>query len=75
MQKPRISHKNSDVVDNYDYCFHFSFNAEVDITGSEITSVDDSSFIVRNGEVSILESEHDSDSESDQSADNSVASL
>lgn len=55
------------MVGDYGYCFHFSFNAEVDITGSEITSVGDSSFIVRNGEVSILESNHDSDSESNQS--------
>ena len=55
------------MVDNYGYCFHFNFNADVDITGSEITSVGDLSFIVRNGEVSVLDSEHDSHSESNQS--------
>ena len=57
------------------YCFHFSFDAEVDITGSDITTVGDSSFIVKNGEVSILESDHDSNSDSDSSDDSSDASL
>jgi len=52
-----------------------SFDAEVDITGSDITTVGDSSFIVKNGEVSILESDHDSNSDSDSSDDSSDASL
>lgn len=41
----------------------------------DITTVGDSSFIVKNGEVSILESDHDSNSDSDSSDDSSDASL
>lgn len=47
-----------------------SFDAEVDVTGSEITTVGDTSFIVENGVVSILDNEDDqtSDSYSDTSS-------
>ncbi|XP_074631879.1 uncharacterized protein LOC141890335 [Acropora palmata] len=41
-----------------------SFDAKVDVTGSEITSVGDTSFIVENGEVSILDNEDDQTSAS-----------
>ena len=36
-------------------CFLFSFDAEVDVTGSEVTTVGDTSFIVKEGEVTILD--------------------
>lgn len=55
-----------------------SFNADVDITGSEIdcTTVGDSSFIVSNGEVTILQSDHESsDCDDDSSDDISNASI
>ncbi|KAM7427402.1 hypothetical protein ABFA07_021456 [Porites harrisoni] len=48
-----------------------SFDADVDVTGSEVTTVGDTSFIVEEGEVTILDNkdDQDSDSYSDTSSD------
>ena len=45
-------------------CFLFSFEADVDVTGSEVTTVGDTSFIVEEGEVTILHNKDDQDSDS-----------
>ena len=42
----------------------FSFDVEIDTTDSEVTIVCDPSFIVENGEVSILNNNQDQDSDS-----------
>ncbi|KAM7424902.1 hypothetical protein ABFA07_023600 [Porites harrisoni] len=41
-----------------------SFDADVDVTGSEVTTVGDTSFIVEEGEVTILDNKDDQDSDS-----------
>ena len=38
-----------------------AFDAEVDVTGGEVTTVGDTSFIVENGEVSILDNKDEQD--------------
>ena len=55
-------------------CFLFSFDAEVDVTGSEVTTVGETSFVVEKGEVSILDNtdNQDSDSHSNTSSDSDV---
>ena len=55
-------------------CFLFSFDAEVDVTGSEVTTVDERSFVVEKGEVSILDNKdkQDSDSQGNTSSDSDV---
>ena len=45
-------------------CFLWSFDADVDVTGSEVTTVSDTSFIVQEGEVTILHNKDDQDSDS-----------
>ena len=58
-------------------CFLWSFDAEVDVTGSEVTTVGDTSFIVQEGEVTILHNkdDQDSDSYSDTSSDSDDPTL
>lgn len=58
-------------------CFLFSFDADVDVTGSEVTTVGDTSFIVEEGEVTILDNkdDQDSDSYSDTSSDSDDPTL
>ena len=58
-------------------CFLFSFDAEVDVTGSEVTSVGHTSFIVEEGKVTILDNkdDQDSDSYSDTSSDSDDPTL
>ena len=55
-------------------CFLFSFDAEVDVTGSEVTTVGETSFVVEKGEVSILDNtdNQDSDSHGNTSSDSDV---
>ena len=55
-------------------CFLFSFDAEVDVTGREVTTVDEMSFVVKKGEVSILDNKdkQDSDSQGNTSSDSDV---
>ena len=45
-------------------CLLFSFDSDVDVTGSEVTIVGDTSFIVEEGEVTILDNKDDQDSDS-----------
>ncbi|CAH3043868.1 unnamed protein product [Porites lobata] len=75
MQKtPIVLQKNR----NFDYIIHHSlmsiFDAEVDVTGSEVTTVDERSFVVEKGEVSILDNKdkQDSDSQGNTSSDSDV---
>ena len=58
-------------------CFLWSFDADVDVTGSEVTTVGDTSFIVQEGEVTILHNkdDQDSDSYSDTSSDSDDPTL
>ena len=58
-------------------CVLFSFDAAVDVTGSELTTVGDTSFIVEKGQVSILDNEddHTSYSYSDTSSDSDDPTL
>ena len=55
-------------------CFLFSFDAEVDVTGSEVTTVGEMSFVVEKREVSILDNKdkQDSDSQGNTSSDSDV---
>ena len=58
-------------------CLLFSFDADVDVTGREVTTVGDTSFIVEEGEVTILDNkdDQDSDSYSDTSSDSDDPTL
>lgn len=58
-------------------CFLFIFDADVDVTGSEVTTAGDTSFIVEEGEVTILlnKDDQDSDSYSDTSSDSDDPTL
>ena len=58
-------------------CLLFSFDADVDVTGSEVTTVGYTSFIVEEGEVTILDNkdDQDSDSYSDTSSDSDDPTL
>ena len=58
-------------------CFLWSSDADVDVTGSEVTTVGDMSFIVQEGEVTILHNkdDQDSDSYSDTSSDSDDPTL
>lgn len=58
-------------------CFLFIFDADVDVTGSEVTTAGDTSFIVEEGEVTILLNKDDQDSDSycDTSSDSDDPTL
>lgn len=57
--------------------FSALIDAEVDVTGSEVTTVDDTSLVVENGEVAILDNKDDQDSDSynNTSSDNDDPTL
>ena len=54
-------------------CFLFSFDTEVDVKDSEVTTAGETSFVVEKGEVSILDKDdQDSDSHGNTSSDSDV---